>query len=1327
MKSKISVILVFIFSITLYSQSDIKVISSDRTSLLIEYTPDYSDSSFITINGESYLNAGLVNGYVQNSNEWGTPAIPVRLINIGVPSEFGNTIQVLSSAFKQVNGKIIPKPTPVNYKGVDNFIYEINDKYNEQAVSEDLVTFGKYGLTRNLRTQQIIISPVKFYASQNKILLYTKIIFKINFSSSQSFSNVPASNLLDEAILNFDAAKHWTVNNTALKKGTFNSVLSTGKWVRFETTEEGIYKITKSMLSSFGFDVNTLDPRTIKIYNNGGKVLPENINAPRPSDLQENAIMVVGESDGRFDDNDYILFYGRGNNFWDYDQSTKSFKRYFHPYSNQNYYWITVGGANGKRIQNKVSLNSSSRYVQTSSKAFASLETDKQKVAPTGREYVGDAFNSSTQSITYMTKLDGRLSSSPINYRIRFINASSENLGLQVTENSATILSQSVNGYGSIPYTFGLSYIFTPSFNGALPDNRSVLKFTVTPGSSSSKSYLDYFEIYYYRDLNAVSDNLLFYSKDTTATIEYDLAGFSSTNIKVFDVTDYANVKIISNPILLSGGNFSFQADEAAGKVSKYIAVGSDNFKTPVNPVSISNSNLHGISDGAKFIIITYKDFLQAADKLKTYRETKSKVKMSTIVVDISQIFNEFSGGLTDVTAVRDFIKYAYDNWQTKPEYVLFFGKGTYDYKNVEGFNNNFIPPYETEESLYEIPSYTTDDYFVEVSGNDSFVDLASGRITVENAQEANDAVDKIIQYETSSDQGSWRNLITLVADDGYTGNNIYEGPEHTAPSENLANNIIPASFDIKKIYMAAYPVEITAAGRRMPTVNTAIVDAINQGTLILNYVGHGSPSQWAQEDVFDQAVTIPQLHNNRFFFLTAATCDFGYYDKTDAQSSAEELLLLKNSGCIASFTAARLVYSSLNQALMFQFFSDLLKSKRDTLNLSIPIGKAMFLTKQIYNGANDQKYHILGDPTLRLAIPEYTAKLDSINGQTITSSSPDIQIKALSDTKIFGTVTKPDNSTWSDFNGEGVLTIFDSQRTVLLPSIGNYPMVVQGGVIFRGRISISGGKFSTNFVVPKDISYENKNGKVIIYFLGNNTDGLGFTNKVIIGGTDTATVNDNKGPDIQIFFDNTSYRNSFLITPNSTLIVKLSDQTGLNTTGTGVGHKLVGILNSQENNPIDFTNYFTSDLNSNGRSGEIKYPFSNLAAGEYNLVVKAWDVFNNFSSSETNFSVVSDSDLVIRDVYNYPNPFSSNTTFTFQQNLNKLLDLTIKVYTVAGRLIREIERSNVNDKFVKVDWDGRDQDGSPIANGVYLYKIIVRTADGAYSKSVLGKLAVMR
>jgi len=372
----------------------------------------------------------------------------------------------------------------------------------------------------------------------------------------------------------------------------------------------------------------------------------------------------------------------------------------------------------------------------------------------------------------------------------------------------------------------------------------------------------------------------------------------------------------------------------------------------------------------------------------------------------------------------------------------------------------------------------------------------------------------------------------------------------------------------------------------------------------------------------------------------------------------------------------------------------------------------------------NDQKYNIFGDPTLRLLVPQNVASIDSINGQNLNAN---VQIKALSKTQIDGTILKPDNTPWTDFNGEGNLTIFDSERTVLLSAIGNYPVNMPGGVIFNGRVSINNGKFSENFIVPKDISYENKNGKVIFYFLNSTEDGIGYSNKIIVGGTDSSLANDGNGPEIEIYFDDIAYNNGYLVDQNPNLIVKLSDQTGLNTTGTGVGHKLEGVLNQQLTNPIDFTNYFTGDLDAGGKTGSINYKFSALDNGDYELLIKAWDVFNNFSEENAFFSVVDGNDLEIRDVYNYPNPFSDNTQFTFQQNLNKPIDVKIKIYTIAGRLIKEIEKNNLNEKFAVIDWDGRDGDGDQIASGTYLYKVIVKSVDGEFNKSVLGKLAVIK
>ncbi|MFO7447902.1 MAG: type IX secretion system sortase PorU [Ignavibacteriaceae bacterium] len=1332
MNSKVSLILLFLAATALiFPKDDIKIISSDRNALVIEYTPIYTDTTREIIDNQEFIKVDILTGLVSETLTPGTPVIPQKIINIGVPSEYGNTVQLLSSTYKEIKGKVKPIALTGNSKKPK---YEISPEYyNNEKKSEELVTFGEYGLIRDLPVQSLLINPVQFSASKNTIRLYTKILFRINFTQSQHHSPGYDDELARHSVINYEAAKYWgkRIKLSGPKKITAeNSVLSSGKWVRVEAPSEGIYKITGTMLKSYGFDLSNLHPGRIKIYNNGGKMLPENIDAPRPSDLAEIAVEVIGGEDGIFNESDYILFYGRGINFWDVDTSDNTLKRFFNLYSKENYYWITVSGSNdGKRIGTKAGINETPQYTQTTTAAFADWEEDLINIGQTGRVFLGDEFSTSTRSKTYANSLNGRDASFPIAYKVHLVGATlSGSDSIKVLENERLIRSQLIPGYGS-SYTYpehavGREYTLTGTYEGALQDNRSLLKLNFSPGGSNSKAYINYFEISYEKELRVFDDYLVFFSKSRDGIAEYQIREFSNSNSKVYDVTQYNDVKLITNPVIHSMGELRFRVNESSEALSKYIAFGLDNyaFLSPANPVEVSNSNLHGINPGAKYIIVTHKTFNEAAQRLKNYRQNEAKIRYPSIVVDVDEIYNEFGGGLKDPGAIRDFLKYAYDNWQIRPEYVLFFGLGTYDYKNIENTNNNFIPTWQSPNFVDHLVSYPSDDFFVKVSGTDNKIDLAPGRITNRSASDADLIVDKIIRYEKNNDTDLWRNLITLVSDDGVTLDG-YEGAEHTAPNEILARTYFPRSFDFNKVYAAQYPFQPTSAGDRKPLASEAIIKAINDGTVLVNYIGHGNPNVWAHEYIFERQVTIPRLTNDKYFFLTAVTCDFGLFDNPGERSSAEDLLFLPNSGSIGAFTATRPVYSGPNHTLIYRFISKYFSGK-DSLNLSYPVGYVNFLTKQELFSTNEQKYFIFGDPLLRINFPQYNAEIDSINGQS--PSAANIQVKALGSTNISGRIMRPDASIWSDFNGEGILTVFDSQRDVHLDQI-NMNMQAQGGVIFRGRVSVTNGSFSANFIVPKDISYDNKNGKIVMYFYGNGIDGLGYTNNIIVGGTDETVVNDGKGPDVEIYFDDTSFEDSYLINPNSELIVKLSDETGLNTTGTGVGHKLEGILNEKENAPIDFTNYFKGDLNSGGKSGEINYRFNNLEQGEYKLQVKAWDVFNNFTEETTYFSVVNGDELVIRDVYNYPNPFTTNTTFTFQMNIDRDIDVRVKVYTIAGRLIREIERVNIREKFVKVDWDGRDGDGNNIANGTYLYKIIVNSVDGEFNSSVLGKMAVIR
>jgi hypothetical protein len=1320
-----SIILVSLFVaafLTVHAQQDFQILQSTAQRIVVSYTPKYADTTMRTIEGNEYRFVDVLNSVFHNSDKTGYPQIPSRDFDIGVPSTTGNQINIRSISTAEISGIPLPFPKPEKDLSQKTLLYSKGSVYSGGSIYPNNVVYQySSGSVRNMPVITVAVNAARFNPATSKIEIVTKIEFEVVFSSAakRTTATKSADAFLNDVVINSDIAKSFASSPNLKKKSITSSVLASGKWVRFQAPEEGLYMITKSMFSSFGIP-DSVDVKTIKIYNNGGKVLSTTVTDDRPQDLVENAIYVTNNSDT-------ILFYGRGVNFWNYNATTKAVERCSSPYSDENYYWLTYGGSAGKRMSLQESLTATSPVVDTTSTAYAYWEKDEINIGNSGRQFLGDAFTETTKSRTYTKVLEGLLSGSTINYFYRFVNASSSSVQLTIAESDSALLNKYISGYGANTYSYGLSDSGSLKYTGSLTSNTSNLRFTYNSTATAVTGYLDYYEIRYTRNLKALSDYLTIWSPKTSNTIEYRLTGFTNNSIWAFDVSDYSNVKLISNPQRLNGGEIRFQVSEISDTLSKYIACTPFQFKTPSDITTMTNQNLHEISSGGKLIVIAPTEFIAQANRLKAHRENSSTVAMPTVVADISQIYNEFSGGNRDVSAVRDFIRYAFLNWTTKPEYVLFLGHGDYDYKNIEGTGINFIPPFETVESLNEIDSYNTDDFFARIDGDDDYIDLAIGRLPVQSLAEATIAVNKIIAYEASSDKSLWRNKITLVADDSYTSSGQTDGSTHTDQSETLSVYYVPPAFDQNKIYLAAYPTEMTSYGRRKPKVNEAIVRAAVEGTLIMNYVGHGSPDLWAHEQVFVKDAMIPEFTNSNLFFLTAATCDFGYFDRTSGQSGAEMLILKETGGAIGAFTATRPVYSTLSAALNQGFYDKIFNVSRDTLNLPIPIGKSYFLGKQSKKEANDQKYHLFCDPSLRLNLPQYSAQVDSVNGNVLSS---DIQVSALGKVKIDGSILSSSASAkkYSGYTGEGILTVYDSKQKMPITEFGsNYTVEIQGGVIYKGRVSIKNGTFETEFVVPKDISYENKNGKIVIYYYNDANDGLGYSKKILVGGTDTTTVDDKTGPTISIKFDNEESDGSYLIRPNSTLIVNLNDETGLNTTGSGVGRRLQGILNQDESNILDFTNYYVGDLNTGGKSGTINYQFSDLAEGEYRIDVKAWDVFNNASTATAYFKVVSGEDLVIDNIYNYPNPFSSQTTFLFYHNYSEPIDVKVKIYTIAGRLIQQIEKYGITERNVKIAWDGRDKDNDLCGSGVYLYKLLVSPTNGKASKSYIGKLAIVR
>lgn len=1320
--------LIFILPITIYS-SDLNLILSSEKGVTFEFIPKYlSENHFRDEQGR--ILPLFEDASTPDFNNIGSLDYRYKAIPIALPSLTGNSLTIIETEYEDIQGVTL-KPVP-NLINENNFLvpdYSEGIKEFQQKEFE-LVKWGEIGVVRDLIVGNLLIYPYQQIGS-NVVRVYKRI--KIQVSFGIPIVNVkPRQNDDDvfRGVINEQQAKNWVYNlqSLSLQKIT-NSKLSNGNWFRIKITEEGIYKLDFNFLKSKGIDLSNVDPRTIQIFGNGGRTLSERPEDFVNIDLIENAILVVGEEDGKFDQSDYILFYAPSVKGWEYKSSTSSFGHYFHYYSDVNYVWLTYGQTNGKRMVQKVSVTNQPDSVVTTTTGFVLYREFKRNLASTGRKWFGDEFNDRTKSRVYNNKLPGLVPNQQVIYRISVAARSDRTTTFLVDENNNRMGSISLNAVNlgdGIGLYASMNYgVFSYSSN--LSDQRSILKLTYNISDAISSGYLDYFEILYPRYLQADNDKIWFFSPNKSGVFEYLISNFSNSDIRIFDVSKFDDVKLITNANI-SGMEARFRAVETLNSPSKYYAVGANGYLTPTEVIKIGNQNLRGISPGGELIIISPKEFLTEANRLKAHKENRAEKPISTVVVNVDEIYNEFSAGLLDVSAIRNFIKYAFTFWTVKPKYVLLFGDGHYDYRNIEGYGKNFIPPYETEESLFLIYSYPTDDFYGRIVGNDTYIDIAVGRLNIQTVEEAKGVVDKIIRYENNKDFGLWRNLISLVADDGKTTKGD-DGATHTDQSEKLAKNTIPGTFAKKKIYLIQYPTLETAGGRRKPDVNREIINTFNDGTLILNFIGHGNPEVWTHEFVFEKTVTIPQLKNfNRLPFLSAATCDFGDYDKPASQSSMEMLVTKPDGGIIAGFTASRAVWSDQNFAINYKLFEALLSYKKN--NTEQPsLGQAYFETKKFRNSDNDQKYHLFGDPSIYLLAPKEVSRIDSINN---TSTTAIVEIKALNSANIVGTIRDNSGNIKSNFNGEAIITVYDSKRYQEVPEWYGWTgpgngIELDGGIIYRGRASIKNGIFKTDFVVPKDVSYEKNNGKVLVYFYDNQTDGVGFTENLKIGSSDSVTISDSKGPEIKIYFDNDYSYGANLVSTSPLLIVKLEDETGINTTGLGIGHNIEAVLNNDLTRAIKLNEYFQGDLDQGNRKGEVRYRLSDLSLGKNRIKIIAWDVFNNRSEAEMDFEVVGQNLLLIKNVYNYPNPTSGDTYFTFQHSYDQPVNVTIKIYTVAGRLVHKIEKQNVVEKFVKVSWDGRDAEGDYLGNGVYLYKIIINSLDNTKSSEAIGKLAIIR
>ena len=1239
--------------------------------------------------------------------DWESPVtVSINDQNVLIPSIKGQNYSGKKPNFyivKSVDYSRNSNINLVNFETEDALNSEIEYLNNQKIIIPEKIDL-EYKITSSANNYYAVLNLFPFVLQDNKI----KRIFFLNFTILKSENS--------------------NIKNTVEKSSIAASVLSSGFWYKIGVKNDGVCKIDKSFLESVGINTTNLNPGSINIYGNGEGRLPELNSVFRTDDLAKNAIYIEGESDGVFDEQDYILFYAWGPNRT-FLNNLNQLIQDKNIYSDYSYYFINIDSSNQPfRISSSSFLASNSTHQINTYSYFDQHESDLISLVKGGQRWYGESFDLNLEQV--------------FNFSIPNIAPNDVVFNVSMASNSSAISgtsqTYSVNGT-----TIKSSYLPVGNFGRSdlamtysNPIENIPLKISVIRNSPTTQVYLDRITLNARRNLVFTSNQFNF--RDLSSVGIGNIGEFHISNMpikgQVWDVTD--RHKPVNIQGVFSGTDFSFNSP--IDTLKEFVAYDNLVFQIPDKIGSVENQNLHALPQ-ADYLIVSYPDFITQANRLADlHRSTGLKVH----VVTTQQIYNEFSSGMIDPTAIRDFGKMFYNrsllNSTLMPKYLLLFGDGTYDPKNRVPNNNNFVPTYQVLDSENDISAMVTDDYYGFFDPSESIsatdlLDIGIGRLLISDNTIAKQQVDKIEHYlkngstiftgsnsvccggksSSNSTFGDWRLKTILISDDEENGYFVEQDAE---PNSKYVKNHYP-EMNLDKIYLDAYTQISNAGGQRYPDVFNAITDRIERGALVLNYVGHGGETGVAEERV----ITTPQIQSwnniNSLNLMVTATCEFTKYDDPSRVSAGEWVSLNPNGGAIALMTTTRSVFFGVNTITGQKFYENVFS--RDVNNQPLTFGNIMMLTKNA-SGSSDNKrsFTLIGDPALRLALPEKRIVTDSINAKNFLSDGVDT-IKALSKVTVKGHITDFSSNLISTFNGTISPTVYDKAKVYhTLGQDPTSPIInyeLEKNAIYKGKATVKNGYFEFSFIVPKDIDYAYGKGKISYYADNQILDAAGLDTNFIVGGLDKNGIIDNVGPEISLYLNNKNFVSGGVTDEKPVLMVNLFDENGINTVGNGIGHDIVAIIDQNTSKPIVLNDYYSSDLDSY-KSGSIQYNFPKLEKGRHTLTLKAWDVNDNSSQHSIDFIVQDKQDLSLDHVLNYPNPFTSKTQFYFEHNqICNELETQIQIFTISGKLVKTINQMVITNGFRSegISWDGLDEYGDKLATGVYVYRLKVKSSDG--------------
>jgi hypothetical protein len=1091
-----------------------------------------------------------------------------------------------------------------------------------------------------------------------------------------------------------------------------NSFLNSGQWLKMGIVQTGVYQITGAQLAAAGLQIVGKNSAHIRMFGSGGKMLSEANRDYKFDETPEIAIQVEDGGDGVFDSGDRVLFYGQEPNSWLFNATAKAYQFQKNIYSDTSYYFVTYLEGGQKRVQSQSSNSNPDVIVNYYPERWV-YSPDNTNVLSAGREWYADVLDFNTvKNINF--PVSNLICDSLVRFRVGLMARSGVAYPFSFKANGNTLSSSITPSTVSLTATFGnYGSDITYANNSYLSCDLSNVGVTISyekQGNPQSIGYLNYVEMNAKRRLSWTGTNFGFRSTAyPNRVVGFDLAGYPS-NARIWNVTYPASVSQVN----VSGGTFAVSQDT----LLEFFAFADNNLPTPPLFKMVQNQNIRGM-EVPDMIIVTHPRFMAEANRLAEFRRENDK--LSVEVVEIEKVYNEFSSGSQDVTAIRNMaMLHFYKDAERSLKYLLLFGDCSFDFKNRITNNTNFVPVYQGAPHLNIVSSYASDDYFGILSRtkggweSNDLMDIGVGRLPAKNIEEAKILVDKVISYEKNNrNLGPWRTKFTFVADDG-------DGCTHSDQANDLAEtirlNYCPAQ--INKVYIGAYNQVANAGGFTSPDCTNDIVNAIENGSLLVNYTGHGGETVWADEYLFTNEVINRLKNKDRLSFFITATCDFGRHDLPAQVSGAENLMLHSKGGAIGVLTTGRPVNAFSNKLINDAFYKSLIIARK---GFTGRMGDVMMTTKNINSDKfNNRGFSFLGDPSTKFGLPEQDVAVTSISKDTIQGL----------DLVEFSGEIRNGNVLDSAFNGNVFATVYDRPSPLQIhdnePTWGcktNYSHFKN--VLYNGSEKVNNGKFRFQFFASKDVSYQVGLGKISIYARDNEQikDGAGCKLDVKVGGINPNPIADDEGPIIRPFMNDTSFINYGLVGTNANLLVFLEDSSGINTSGQGLGHDLTATL---DGSMVYILNSYYQSEEGNYKKGSLSFPLRNLSFGTHTLTIKAWDNFNNSNTATITFEVGGSEigGLLAKDIRFFPNPFFDNIYISLENAFaGSSINIDLQVSDILGRPIVskswDFENSTARPgAFKELAWDGSREDGTRLPAGTYLCQIRLKSdTDGAEYK----------